>query len=376
VHGHLTVNGEKMSKSRGTGIDPLRYLALKIDAEWLRYYLAAKLNDKVEDVDFSKEDFIARVNSDLVGKYVNIASRSAGFLSKRFGGALSPVSSELLTRVQAAAPMIAALYEAREFGKAMREIMALADEINQAVDRAKPWELAKQPDAQAQLQTACSEAVQLFRLLTIYLKPTLPSVAGAVEAFLRVPPLTFADAAQLLPAGHAIAPYQHLMQRVDAKQLEALFEQADASKASSTAGLQGNAVETPSSSASSAIPPSKSPSNGDLGTISIDDFAKIDLRIAKIVACKAVEGSDKLLQLTLDAGEGKTRNVFSGIKSAYAPEQLVGKLTVMVVNLAPRKMKFGLSEGMVLAASDETGATPGLYLLDPHTGAQPGMKVK
>jgi methionyl-tRNA synthetase len=384
VHGHLTVNGEKMSKSRGTGIDPLLYLKLGMNAEWMRYYLAAKLNDKVEDVDFNKEDFIARVNSDLVGKYINIASRAAGFISKRFDGKLGAVpraaaNDSLLARVQAAAPTVAALYEAREFGKAMREVMALADEVNQFVDQVKPWELAKQPDSAPALLAACSEALQLFRLLTIYLKPTLPALAAQVEAFLQIAPLTFADAANLLPEGHAIAPYQHLMQRVDAKQLEALFGTVDAPKAASTGALPASSAKMPSSSASSGGIPSKPPSTGQLGAegiATIDDFAKIDLRIAKIMECKAVEGSDKLLQLTLDIGEGRTRNVFSGIKSAYKPEDLVGKLTVMIANLAPRKMKFGLSEGMVLAASDETGAQTGLFLLEPHAGAAAGMKVK
>jgi methionyl-tRNA synthetase len=359
VHGFLTVNnGEKMSKSRGTGLDPLKYLGLGMNPEWLRYYLAAKLNGRNEDIDFNPEDFMARVNSDLIGKFVNIASRAAGFLTKRFGGQLGAVSDDgqaLLERLQAQRLDIAALFEARDTARALREVMLLADRVNEYVDANKPWELAKQAGQDARLQDVCSTCIEAFRLLSIYLKPVLPSLAGQVEAFLQVAPLAFGDADRLLGAGHAIGAYQHLMQRVDVKQLDALFE------------------------APAAPEPEKVVPGGEelAPTISIDDFAKIDLRIAQIVNCEPVEGSTKLLRLTLDVGEGRTRNVFSGIASAYKPEDLVGKLTVMVANLAPRKMKFGVSEGMVLAASHaDEKAQPGIYVMNPWPGATPGMRVR
>jgi len=356
VHGFITVNGgEKMSKSRGTGLSPLRYLELGLDPSWLRYYIASKLNGKVEDVDFNPDDFVARVNSDLVGKYVNIASRAAGFLKKRFDGVLAAeLAGEgraLVASLQAARENVARGYDEREFGKALREVMALADRVNEYVDRTKPWELARQPGADAALQEACSTCIECFRLLTLYLKPVLPAVAAQVEAFLKIPPLTFADAATLL-GRHAIGDYTHLMQRVDPERLSELFTPPK--------------VELP--------PPGGEPIAPE---ITIDDFTKIDLRLARIVACEHVEGSDKLLRLTLDVGEGKTRNVFSGIKSAYKPEELVGKLTVVVANLAPRKMKFGVSEGMVLAASHaDSKANPGLYVLEPWPGATPGLRVR
>jgi len=357
VHGFLTINAEKMSKSRGTGLDPLKYLALGMNPEWLRYYIAAKLNSRNEDVEFSPEDFMARVNADLVGKYINIASRSAGFISKRFGGRLGEVSADgdaLLEHLHDALPAIAELYAEREYGKALRETMLLADRVNAYVDQNKPWELAKQAGMEVRLHDVCTTCIQAFRLLTTCLKPVLPALAAQVEAFLNVAPLTFDSATQRLPAGHAIGEYKHLMQRVEQKQLDALFEAPPAPEPEKI--LPGGEEVAP--------------------IISIDDFAKIDLRIARIVACEAVEGSTKLLRLTLDVGEGRTRNVFSGIASAYKPEELVGKLTVMVANLAPRKMKFGVSEGMVLAAShaDEKTA-PGIYVLNPWPGAQPGMRV-
>ena len=361
VHGFITVSGEKMSKSRGTGIDPLKYLSLGMNAEWLRYYIAAKLNAKVEDVDFNPEDFVARVNSDLVGKYVNIASRAAGFIGKRFGGELTAAISndgeQLLTALRAGSGDVQRLYEEREFGKALREIMLLADRVNEYVDQNKPWELAKQQDMGARLHDVCSVCIEAFRLLTIYLKPVLPALAANVEAFLKVDPMTFADAQRPLGA-HAIGAYQHLLQRVDPKQLDALFEPPAAPEATpSQAALPGGEDIAPA--------------------IGIDDFAKVDLRVAKIINCEYVEGSDKLLRLTLDVGEGKTRNVFSGIKSAYKPEDLIGKLTVMVANLAPRKMKFGISEGMVLAASHaDEKANPGIFVLEPLPGALPGMRVR
>nr|WP_297357694.1 methionine--tRNA ligase [uncultured Caldimonas sp.] len=361
VHGFITVSGEKMSKSRGTGIDPLKYLSLGMNAEWLRYYIAAKLNAKVEDVDFNPEDFVARVNSDLVGKYVNIASRAAGFIGKRFGGELTAAISndgeQLLTALRAGSGDVQRLYEEREFGKALREIMLLADRVNEYVDQNKPWELAKQQDMGARLHDVCSVCIEAFRLLTIYLKPVLPALAANVEAFLKVDPMTFADAQRPLGA-HAIGAYQHLLQRVDPKQLDALFEPPAAPETTpSQAALPGGEDIAPA--------------------IGIDDFAKVDLRVAKIINCEYVEGSDKLLRLTLDVGEGKTRNVFSGIKSAYKPEDLIGKLTVMVANLAPRKMKFGISEGMVLAASHaDEKANPGIFVLEPLPGALPGMRVR
>ncbi len=359
VHGFMTVNnGEKMSKSRGTGLDPLKYLSLGMNPEWLRYYIAAKLNANVEDIDFNKDDFMARVNSDLVGKFVNIASRAAGFLAKRFEGRLTAAigaeGKALLATLQAGGANIVEQYEARELGKVLREIMLLADRVNEYVDANKPWELAKQEGADARLQEVCTVCIEAFRLLSIYLKPVLPAVAANVEAFLKVEPMTFADAGKLL-GEHTIGLYQHLMQRVDVKMLDSLFEAPPAP-----------VVEAPK------------PGGEDIAeTITIDDFVKVDLRIAKIVNAEHVEGSTKLLRLTLDVGEGRHRNVFSGIKEAYQPEQLIGKLTVLVANLAPRKMKFGVSEGMVLAASHtDEKANPGVYVLEPFPGAEPGMRIR
>ena len=355
VHGFITVNSEKMSKSRGTGISPLKYLEVGLDAEWLRYYIAAKLNAKVEDIDFNPDDFVARVNSDLVGKYINIASRAAGFLSKRFSGRLSSdlgvEGRVLLDALRGHGASLRELYEEREFGKALREVMLLADRVNEYVDRHKPWELAKQDGMDAALHDVCSVCIEAFRLLTIYLKPVLPALAARVEAFLKIEPLAWPDAGRALGA-HTIGAYRHLMQRVDAGTVDALLEPPVAPPA-----LPGGETIAPE--------------------IKIDDFSKLDLRIAKIVNAEAVEGSDKLLRLTLDVGEGRTRNVFSGIKSAYQPQDLIGKLTVVVANLAPRKMKFGVSEGMVLAAShaDEKTA-PGLYILEPMPGAVPGLRVR
>ncbi|MFZ2307448.1 MAG: methionine--tRNA ligase [Rhodoferax sp.] len=372
VHGFLTINsGEKMSKSRGTGLNPLKYLSLGMNPEWLRYYLATKLTPRNEDIEFSPEDFMARVNSDLIGKYVNIASRAAGFISKRFGGklgAVSPDGAGLLDTLREGQDTIAALYESREFAKALREVMLLADKVNAYVDANKPWELAKKEGMEARLHDVCTVCIEAFRLLTIYLKPVLPALAANVETFLNSGPLSFGKANGGLPAGHAIGEYQHLMQRVDPKQLEALFE-APALAVAAQAATESVATSHPGGE---ALAP----------TISIDDFAKVDLRIASIVNCEAVEGSTKLLRLTLDAGEKdeagqpRMRNVFSGIASAYKPEDLVGKLTVLVANLAPRKMKFGVSEGMVLAASHgDEKANPGIYILNPWSGAQLGMRI-
>ena len=358
VHGFVTVNGEKMSKSRGTGIDPLTYLKLGLNAEWLRYYIAAKLNSRVEDLDFQKEDFTARVNSDLVGKYINIASRAAGFVAKRFQGQLTADLGEdgqaLLAQLAAPRAAILELFETREFGKALREIMLLADRVNEYVDANKPWEVAKQEGQDARLQQVCSVCIEAFRLLSIYLKPVLPHLVAQVEQFLDVAPFTYADLERRLGA-HTIRPYSHLMQRVTPELLDQL-------------------MAPPAEAAPEPVVPGGEPLADE---IKIDDFAKVDLRIAKIVKAEHVEGSDKLLRLTLDVGEGRTRNVFSGIKSAYKPEDLEGKLTVMVANLAPRKMKFGLSEGMVLAASHaDEKAHPGIFVLEPFPGAQPGMRVR
>jgi len=371
VHGHLTVSGEKMSKSRGTGISPTRWLELGLDAEWLRYYICAKLNARVEDLDFNPEDFTARVNSDLVGKYVNIASRAAGFLAKRFGGRLSAdVGVEgraLLDGLRAHADTVRELFDGREFGKALREVMLLADRVNEYVDRIKPWELAKQPGMEAALHDACTVCIEAFRVLTVYLKPVLPALAAKVEAYLQVPPLQWSDAQRSACHGgvHTLGTWQHLMQRVDPAKVEALFEPpAEAAAAPTAAALPGGEALSPE--------------------IGIADFTKVDLRIARIVAAETVEGSSKLLRLTLDVGEGpdaegrpRLRQVFSGIAANYKPEQLAGNLTVMVANLAPRKMKFGLSEGMVLAASHaDEKAEPGVYVLEPFPGATPGLRVR
>ena len=368
VHGFLTVNnGEKMSKSRGTGLDPLKYLKLGLNPEWLRYYLAAKLSGRVEDVDFNREDFVARVNSDLVGKYINIASRAAGFLVKRFDGRLADTldaeGAAVVAALREAAPELGRLYDGRDTGKALREVMLLADRVNAYVDANKPWELAKQDGQDARLHAVCSTCIEAFRLLSLYLKPVLPALAAQVEAFLQIGPLQWAQAGQSL-AGHRIGSYSHLMQRVDPKLLDALFEAPPA--AAEPAAAPAAAVADPSRPGGEAI----------AETITIEDFAKIDLRIAKIVDAQAVAGSKKLLQLTLDVGEGRTRNVFSGIASAHKPEDLVGRLTVMVANLAPRQMKFGLSEGMVLAASHaDEKAHPGIHLLSPDSGATPGLRI-
>ena len=364
VHGFLTVNnGEKMSKSRGTGLDPLKYLSLGMNAEWLRYYLAAKLSARNEDIDFNADDFMARVNSDLIGKYVNIASRAAGFLTKRFDGKLTsdfgPAGSALLTEVRGARDAIGQMFEAREYGKATREIMLLADKVNAYVDQNKPWDLAKDAANNEALHQVCSVLVNAFAALTRYLAPVLPGLAHAVQGFVGQNMQQWDVAGDVV----AIQPYQHLMQRVTPEQLDALFE-APAQAVSAQTATENEATDLPGGE---ALAP----------TITIDDFSKIDLRIALIVHCEPVEGSTKLLRLTLDVGEGKTRNVFSGIASAYKPADLIGKHTVMVANLAPRKMKFGVSEGMVLAASHgDEKAQPGIYVLEPVAGATPGMRVR
>jgi len=321
-----------------------------MNPEWLRYYIAAKLNANVEDIDFNPDDFAARVNSDLVGKYVNIASRCAVFISRKFGGKLLSPGTRFNFASKAAE--IAALYEGREFGKALREVMALADVANQFVDERKPWELAKQAGKERELHEVCSSALDLFRVLTVYLKPVLPRLAENAERFLNLAPLAWADAGRPMPEGHRINEYRHLLSRVEEKQLEALLAPVEEKPAEGTKAVDATT------------------------TISIEDFNKLDLRVARIARAEAVEGADKLLRLTLEVGE-QTRTVFAGIKSAYDPEKLEGRFAVLVANLAPRKMKFGVSEGMVLAASGpESGDEPGIFLISPDSGAKPGMRVK
>jgi methionyl-tRNA synthetase len=380
AHGFLTVNGQKMSKSRGTFITAQSYLDTGLNPEWLRYYFAAKLSDDMSDIDLSLEDFAARVNSDLVGKFVNIASRSAGFITRRFDGKLAACpANAAIQALQDKAGEIAAHFDAREYSKAVREIMALADIANQYVNDEKPWEIAKQEGQEARLHEACTVALNLFRLLALYLKPVLPKVTQAIESFLNIPPMSWADSARLLPAGHAIQPYSHLMTRVEMKQIDALVE-ANKQSLETTPAPARHAeaqVHQENKAVTEKTAPSAQPAPvATEGVISIDDFGKIDLRIAKIANAEHVEGADKLLKLTLDLGPLGTRQVFAGIKSAYAPDALIGRLTVMVANLAPRKMKFGMSEGMVLAASDPEGKTGGLFILSPDSGATPGMKVK
>ncbi len=368
VHGFITVSGEKMSKSRGTGISPLRYLEIGMNPEWLRYYIAAKLNANVEDLDFNPEDFLARVNSDLIGKYVNIASRAANFITRHFGGALAYAGGLEELRQQAAqtAEQVRESYAAREFGRAMREIMAHADRINQEFDAHQPWVLAKDPARRAELQDICSRTLYGFKLLSVLLAPVLPEVGARVarELFGLDRPLRWPDA---LEPPQRVNPYQHLMTRVDPKQLDALFE-PDSPPAAATA-----APARAASNASAAAKPTAATTAAASAalTISIDEFKRLDLRVARIVAAEHVTGADKLLRLTLDLGT-ETRTVFAGIKSAYDPSTLAGRLTIVVANLAPRKMKFGISEGMVLAASNESA---GPYLLCPDSGAVPGMRV-
>ena len=373
VHGFITVSGEKMSKSRGTGISPLRYLEIGMNAEWLRYYIAAKLNSHVEDVEFNPDDFVARVNSDLIGKYVNIASRAAGFLNRLFDGQVDEGAQrqvDAMVREGRYTSLIGDLWETREFGKALRMAMEFADLANQAFDAKKPWELAKKDDAssRADLHAVCSASLRAFQHITLWLKPVLPTLAADAERFLGSAPLAWSEIPPLLTR---IGTYRHLMQRVDPKQIDALFEAPAAAAAVSTAA----ALAAPTAALPIAL---GLPGGEAIGpVIGIDDFARVDLRIARIVACEKVEGSRKLLKLTLDVGEPRTRVVFSGIQSAYLPEQLVGKLTVVVANLAPRQMKFGLSEGMVLAASHaDDKAHPGLFILEPHAGAVPGLRVR
>jgi methionyl-tRNA synthetase len=362
AHGFLTVNGEKMSKSRGTFVNARSYLEHVKNPEYLRYYYAAKLNGSMEDIDLNLDDFVARVNSDLVGKYINIASRTAGFIHKRFDGKLLGMSQHpVVNSLRQTAQDIANAYEQRDFSRALREIMRLADVANAFVAEAEPWVVAKQEGdvAARKLHEDCSAALEMFRILTLYLKPALPKLTAQIEQFLNIPAMQWADIANSMPDGHPIQEYQHLITRIDAKQIEAMIE----------ANKQNLAPEAAAPAPAAA---QKNPST-EAYYLSIDDFSKVDLRIAKIVSAEHVEGAEKLLKLSLDIGEATPRQVFAGIKSAYDPATLVGRLTVMVANLAPRKMKYGMSEGMVLAASDEQG---GPFILSPDAGAQPGMRVK
>ncbi|MBI4194617.1 MAG: methionine--tRNA ligase [Betaproteobacteria bacterium] len=373
AHGFLTVNGEKMSKSRGTFITAESYLKQGLNPDWLRYYYAAKLNSTMEDIDLSFEDFIARVNSDLVGKFVNILSRASGFIVRHFDGQLleprpeavgSSVEWAATFRAISAADEAKEAYEAREFGKGIRAVMRHADRINELFDAAKPWDLAKNSDpaARAQLHSVCSDCVTAFKILTYALAPILPVTALRVAKLLQLPvPLKWDHMDRF---SSKISPYQHLMTRIDRKQIDALVE------ANRQSMQPTPAAHSPQRHAEHQIRVEEKVEIAP--TIGIDDFGKVDLRVARIVNAEHVDGADKLLKLTLDLG-GESRTVFAGIKSAYDPETLKGRLTVMVANLAPRKMKFGVSEGMVLAAS---GDGPGLFLLSLDSGAQPGMRIK
>ena len=403
VHGFIMLSGEKMSKSRGVSISPQRYLDVGLNPEWFRYYIAAKLNDRVEDLDFNPDDFIARVNSDLIGKYINIASRAAGFITKRFGGKLSEevLSAErelfhkmrgalaspnaesadqvpsILFEVRSFADQIAADYEAREFGKALRQVMFLADRVNQYVDEQKPWEIAKENGQDAVLQWFCTLYLELFRILTIYLKPVLPRVAEDVEAFLGIAkPLNWDDVTVVLKPGQVVQPYKHLMSRIEPAQIDELLEPPKEAPPPSRPAKGPEAGKVAEEGAAEfklePVEPPKPPVILPVGDmISIDDFSRIDLRVARIVDAELLADADKLLKLTLDIGI-EQRTVFAGIRSAYTPKELIGRLTVMVANLAPRKMRFGESQGMVLAAGD--GGS--IYLLSPDSGAVPGMRIK
>ena len=360
-HGFLTVNGQKMSKSRGTFIMAETYLK-HLRPEYLRYYFAAKLGSGIDDIDLSLDDFRMRVNADLVNKVVNIASRCAGFIHKKFAGQLADTLAEpaLYNEAVASGELIANAYEAREYGKAMREIMHLADKANQYIDAAEPWVLAKQEGKEQQVQDCCTMGINLFRVIISYLAPVLPKVAEDTAAFLNIDGFAW-NAIKTPLLNHQINKFKPLMQRIEEDSVNAMIEDSKAT-------LAAIAAATPAAPTAEKTELEKNPVADE---ITFDDFAKVDLRVARIAKAEHVKGADKLLQLTLDLG-GETRNVFAGIKSAYNPEDLEGKLTVMVANLAPRKMKFGMSEGMVLAAG------PGgkdLWILEPHEGAQPGMRI-
>ena len=356
AHGFLTVDGQKMSKSRGTFITAKSYLEQGLNPEWMRYYIAAKLNSKIEDIDLNLQDFISRVNSDLVGKYVNIAARASGFIAKRFEGRLKDVAdSELLAKLTAQSEAIAECYESREYAKALRDIMALADIVNEYVDANKPWELAKQEGQDARLHEVCSELINAFTMLTAYLAPVLPKVAENAAKFLNLEAITWANTRETL-GEHAINKYEHLMQRVEQKQVDDLIE---ANKQSIAAAAAPAAEESKYEKVAEQA--------------SFDDFMKIDMRVAKVLNCEAVEGSTKLLKFDLDFGFEK-RIIFSGIAASYPnPAELNGRMVIAVANFAPRKMaKFGVSEGMILSAATADGK---LKLLDVDAGAQPGDKV-
>ncbi|GHE25503.1 methionine--tRNA ligase [Vulcaniibacterium thermophilum] len=359
VNGYLTVNGEKMSKSRGTFVMARTYLDAGLDPEALRYYYATKTSGGVDDLDLNLADFVARVNADLVGKFVNLASRCAGFIEKRFEGRLADALPEpaLYERFVAQLRPIAEAYARNEAAAAVRLTMQLADEANKYIDERKPWVLAKQPGAEAELQAVCTQGLNLFRVLNTALKPVLPRIAAQADAFLQAPVAGWDDVrAPLL--GRRIAPYAPLFTRIDPKQIETMI---DASK------------EDLKPAAANVTPAAAEPVSG-AQTIGIDDFAKLDLRIGKVLACEAVEGSDKLLRFELDAGELGKRQIFSGIRASYAdPQALVGRHVVFIANLAPRKMRFGVSEGMILSAGFDGGA---LFLLDVDAGAQAGMPVR
>ena len=355
AHGFLTVDGQKMSKSRGTFITAKSYLEQGLNPEWMRYYIAAKLNSKIEDIDLNLQDFISRVNSDLVGKYVNIAARASGFIAKRFEGRLKDVAdSELLAKLAAQSEAIAECYESREYAKALRDIMALADIVNEYVDANKPWELAKQEGQDARLHEVCSELINAFTMLTAYLAPVLPKVAENAAKFLNLEAITWANTRETL-GEHAINKYEHLMQRVEQKQVDDLIEANKQSIAAAAPAAEESKYEKVAEQAS------------------FDDFMKIDMRVAKVLNCEAVEGSTKLLKFDLDFGFEK-RIIFSGIAASYPnPAELNGRMVIAVANFAPRKMaKFGVSEGMILSAATAEGK---LKLLDVDAGAQPGDKV-
>ena len=376
AHGFITVSGEKMSKSRGTGISPLRYLEIGMNPEWLRYYIAAKLNANVEDLDFNPDDFVARVNSDLIGKYINIASRAANFITKHFGGELDygGDAAELATQARGLAAAVAEHYEGRELGKAMRELMGHADRINHDFDAHQPWVLAKDPHKRAELQAVCSRALAGFKLLSVLIAPVLPQLAvrAARELFGLDRPFTWSDAG-VLPA--RVNPYRHLMTRVDPKQLDALFD-ADKAPTLAQASSRSKAAKPgstpPAGPADTAAAPNAAAPEGNT-LISIDEFLRVDLRVARVVSAEQVAGADKLLKLRIDLGELGEREIFAGIRAAYDPAVLIGRMIVVVANLEPRKMRFGVSAGMMLAAGPG-GAD--IFVLSPDTGAAPGMRVK
>lgn len=366
AHGFLTVNGQKMSKSRGTFITARSFLESGLEPQWLRYYYAAKLNDSMEDIDLNLSDFMARVNSDLIGKYVNIASRSANFLTKKFDGQLSGVSvtgNEIVRHFFESSEDIADAYKSRQYGKGVREIMSLADRANSYIDTHKPWELAKSESDREKLHEVCSVALNLFKLLTVYLKPVLPALAESVEKFLDVDSLQWSDSKKCLPKSHVIKPYQHLMGRIDPKLIDKLVSlnvQEPIKAKIQVSKAKVKKMKTENATIENTT------------DITIDTFNKIDLRVGKIIEAEHVEGADKLVRLNIDLG-GEKRQVFAGIKSAYNPEDLKEKLVVVVANLKARKMRFGESQGMVLAASSEES---GIFLISPESGAVPGMQVK